>query len=235
MPNALILFAAGFGTRMGALTQTQPKPLIKVAGRALLDHALDLAAPLALGPVVVNTHYLGEKIAAHLANRPEVQISHEAPDILETGGGLRQALPLLGPGPVFAMNTDAIWRGPNPLLLARHHWNPDKMDALLVMLPRQNAIGHTGQGDFLANDAGQLQRGPGLVYSGVQIINPVGISDIADAAFSLNILWDQMIARGRLFGVTYGGEWCDVGSPSGIAQAEALLAQQPHATGGGDD
>lgn len=229
MPNALILFAAGFGTRMGALTQSQPKPLIKVGGRALLDHALDLVAPLGLGRVVVNTHYLGSQIAAHLANRPEVQISHEAPDILETGGGLRQALPLLGPGPVFTMNTDAIWRGPNPLMLARQHWNPDKMDALLVLLPRQNAIGHTGAGDFLADGAGQLRRGPGLVYSGVQIINPVGISDIAEPAFSLNLLWDQMIARGRLFGITYGGEWCDVGRPEGIAQAEALLAPPAHA------
>ena len=229
MPNALILFAAGFGTRMGALTQSQPKPLIKVGGRALLDHALDLAAPLGLGRVVVNTHYLGSQIAAHLANRPEVQISHEAPDILETGGGLRQALPLLGPGPVFTMNTDAIWRGPNPLTLARQHWNPDKMDALLVLLPRQNAIGHTGVGDFLADGACQLRRGPGLVYSGVQIINPVGISDIAEPAFSLNLLWDQMIARGRLFGITYGGKWCDVGRPEGIAQAEALLAPPAHA------
>lgn len=220
-PTSVMLFAAGFGTRMGVLTRDRPKPLIPVAGRALLDHALDLVADAGLRPVV-NTHYLGEQIACHLAGR-DVAISHEDPDILETGGGLRHALPLLGDGPVFTLNTDAVWDGPNPLTLLRDAWDGARMDALLVTIPAENAIGHPGTGDFLADAQGRLKRGPGQIYVGAQIIRTEMLAGIPDHAFSLNQVWDRMLAAGRVYGLSYPGRWCDVGRPEGIALAEAMI------------
>ena len=190
-PEAAMLFAAGFGTRMAPLTDTRPKPLIKVAGRALLDHALDLCDGVPLARRVVNTHYRAEQIAAHLKGR-DVMLSHESPDILDTGGGLRHALPLLGSGPVYTLNSDAIWTGPNPMAELRQAWDPARMDALLVCVPPERAIGHKGAGDFVQTEDGRLTRGRGLIYGGIQIVNPAGLSDIPDAAFSLNLLWNQI-------------------------------------------
>lgn len=221
-PDAVMIFAAGFGTRMGALTKARPKPLVQVAGAALIDHALDLVAPLGLARVVANTHYLADQMQAHLAPKG-VAISHEEGTILETGGGLRRALPLLGNGPVFTMNSDAIWCGPNPLALALEAWEPDRMDALLVTIPPENAIGHSGAGDFLADDQGRLTRGAGEVYGGVQILKTEGLHEVTEEAFSLNLLWDQMQTQGRLFGLSYPGTWCDVGRPEGIALAEEMI------------
>ena len=218
----VMLFAAGFGTRMGALTQSRPKPLVEVAGKALLDHALTLVAEAGGGRTVVNTHYLGGQIADHLTGR-DVAISHEAPDILDTGGGLRNALPLLGQETVITLNTDAVWAGPNPLTQLDAAWDPDRMDALLLCLPKETALGHKGEGDFIATADGPAQRGPGLVYSGVQIIKTGGLWDIAEDAFSLNVLWSDMIARERLFILPYAGHWCDVGHPAGITLAEEML------------
>ena len=219
-----MLFAAGFGTRMGALTAERPKPLIAVAGKPLIDHALDLVEPLGLARVVANLHYKPEPLIAHLDGRG-ILFSHETPDILETGGGLRHALPLLGRGPVFTMNTDAVWRGPNPLTLLAEAWNPDRMDALLICVPRPNALGHTGKGDFLLGGDGRLSRGPGHVYGGVQIVKTDRLHDIDQTAFSLNLLWNGMASEHRLFGVEYPGLWCDVGRPEGIALAENMLEQ----------
>ncbi len=221
MPDSIMLFAAGFGTRMGALTADRPKPLIPVGGRALIDHALDIAA--AHGPLrrVVNTHYRADQIAAHLADRG-VSLSREHPEILDTGGGLRAALPLLGPQPVFTLNTDAVWSGPNPLDLLAQAWDPARMDALLLCVSPEQALGRTGVGDFHLSD-GRLTRGGDLVYTGAQILRTDGLSDIPDPVFSLNLLWNGMQARGRLYGVTYPGRWCDVGHPEGIALAETLL------------
>lgn len=217
-----MMFAAGFGTRMGALTADRPKPLIKVAGKPLIDHALNLVDEFGADRTVVNLHYRPEMLEDYLADRV-LQFSREEPDILETGGGLRQALPMLGEGPVFTMNTDAVWRGPNPLSLLAQAWNPDIMDALLLCIPPENAIGHNGDGDFHLSDEGSLRRGAGLIYSGVQIIKPEGVHDIPETSFSLNLLWDQMLESGRLHGLAYTGQWCDVGHPEGIAQAEAML------------
>lgn len=217
-----MLFAAGFGTRMGALTADRPKPLVSVAGKPLIDHALDLIAPLDLR-TVVNTHYKAEMIAAHLAGR-EITISDESAAILETGGGLKNALPLLGDGPVFTMNTDAVWHGPNPLPLLQKAWMPDDMDALLLCVPLQNAVGRTDTGDFTLGKDGALNRGPGHVYTGVQIIKTDLLDEITETAFSLNLLWDKMHARGRLKGLNYPGRWADVGTPDGIALAEAMGA-----------
>ena len=217
-----MLFAAGFGTRMGPLTATQPKPMIKVAGQPLIDHALDLIKPLKPARIVANLHYKPDVLAAHLSAN-DVALSLEEPEILETGGGLRAALPLLGNGPVFTLNTDAVWGGPNPLNLLAHAWQPDHMDALLMCIPQDRAIGHSGKGDFIAGATGRATRGPGLIYCGAQIIKTGGLAAIEQAAFSLNLLWDQMLAQNRLYCLEFPGKWCDVGKPDSIPLAEALL------------
>ena len=217
-----MLFAAGFGTRMGALTADRPKPMIPVAGRPLVDHALGLVESLVPSRVVVNLHYKPEPLIAHLSGR-NIAFSLETPDILDTGGGLRQALPKLGEGPVFTMNTDAVWRGPNPLQLLAKTWDPDRMDALLICVSANNAVGHLGKGDFLIAPDGRITRGPGHVYGGVQIVKTDGLAGIKAKAFSLNLLWDRMAKDGRLFCLNYPGKWCDVGHPDGITLAEEML------------
>ncbi|MCP4205777.1 MAG: nucleotidyltransferase family protein [Shimia sp.] len=221
-PDAVMLFAAGFGTRMGDLTQNTPKPLLKVGGKTLLDRTLDLVQAVSPVRTVANAHYLHQQVVDHLKDTP-VHVVVEEPEILETGGGLRNALPLLENGPVFTSNTDAVWCGPNPFQLLLEAWQPEKMDALLLCLPRENAIGHKGKGDFLLSETGQISRGPGIVYSGIQILKTEGLHDISDTAFSLNLLWDQMHKSDRLYGLTYPGKWCDVGSPEGITLAEEML------------
>jgi MurNAc alpha-1-phosphate uridylyltransferase len=221
IPRALMLFAAGYGTRMAPLTDNRPKPLIPVGGRALIDHALDQAAAVAPDRVVVNLHYLPDMLRSHLAGR-NIRFSPEQ-TLLETGGGLRHALPLLGGGPVFALNTDTVWTGPSPLAQLADAWDPDRMDALLLLATRAGATGHTGPGDFHMDGAGRLTRGAHLIYTGAQILQTDRLAEIAEPAFSLNRLWDRMQADGRLFGLMHRGGWCDVGRPASIALAEDLL------------
>jgi MurNAc alpha-1-phosphate uridylyltransferase len=221
-PQAVMLFAAGFGTRMAPLTNNRPKPMIPVAGRPLIDHALDLVRGYNPATIVANVHYKPQPLIDHLKGS-NVLITHETPEILDTGGGLRAALSHLGNEPVFTMNTDAVWSGPNPLQQLAAAWDPARMDALLLCLPRENAIGHDGPGDFIQGYDGRAKRGPGLVYSGLQILKTDMLHDIPETAFSLNKLWDQMLAKGRLFTATYPGRWCDVGRPDGIVLAETFL------------
>jgi N-acetyl-alpha-D-muramate 1-phosphate uridylyltransferase len=225
-----MLFAAGFGTRMGVLTADRPKPLIPVAGRALIDHALDVATEAGVGRVVVNTHYRADQMAAHLEGRG-VALSHEAAEILETGGGLKAALPLLGAGPVAVLNSDGIFTGTNPLATLARAWDPSRMEALLLVLPLKRTRAHGPKGDFRLDREGRLSRGAGgedHVYIGAQIINPARVRAYPDRVFSLNRVWDQMIAAGTAFGVLHQGGWCDVGTPEGIAEAEALLHHARH-------
>lgn len=220
-----MLMAAGFGSRMGALTATRPKPLIKVAGRALIDHALAVADEAGIARRVVNTHYLGDQIVAHLTGR-DVAISGEPGQILETGGGLRKALPLLGTNPVLVLNTDGIWTGANPLTALMRAWDGDVMDGLLLVLAGEQA-GRTTPDDFVMATDGRLSRARGAsghVYVSAQLLRTDDLADIPDAVFSLNRVWDRMIERGRLFGLVHHGRWCDVGRPEGIAEAEAMLA-----------
>ncbi|WP_299563309.1 nucleotidyltransferase family protein [uncultured Sulfitobacter sp.] len=218
------MFAAGFGTRMLHLTADRPKPMVEVAGRPLIGHALNLAAETDPPIIVANLHYLPEQLEAYLQPRG-VKTLRETPNILDTGGGLRNALSLLGTNPVMTMNTDAIWSGPNPLALLHAAWRPDRMDALLMGVPVARALEHDGQGDFSIAQDGRLRRGPGLVYGGVQIIKTALLHEIAERSFSLNLIWDKMLAKGSLFGLSYPGRWCDVGHPGGIATAEELIAQ----------
>lgn len=217
-----MLFAAGFGTRMKHLTADRPKPMVEVGGRPLIDHALTLARDIDPPTIVANLHYRPDMLQAHLAPLG-VRTVTEMPDILETGGGLRNALPLLGGGPVITMNTDAIWQGPNPIQLLLEAWDPAKMDALLMGIPPEKALEHAGTGDFEIGQTGQLSRGPGVIYGGVQIIKTDLLAGIETPAFSLNLIWDIMLSKRTIYGLRYPGRWCDVGHPGGIKTAEELL------------
>jgi MurNAc alpha-1-phosphate uridylyltransferase len=218
----VMIFGAGFGTRMRELTADKPKPLINVAGRALIDYALDIAGGR---QVVVNTHYHANQMQSHLAHHTNVEISHEHPDILETGGGLRLAMPLLKTNPVITLNSDAVWSGTNPLDLLEAAWEPKKMDALLLLIPLERTVGFTRGGDFAVTASGRLSRDKaGMIYTGAQIVKTDQLTSIPEASFSLNKLWDQMHIDDRLFGLEYPGHWADVGSPEGIPLAEKLLA-----------
>lgn len=215
-----MIFAAGFGTRMGTLGLDRPKALIPLAGRPLLDHALDIAR-VETDRIVVNTHYRSDMVRAHL-DGSDVQISHEDETVLETGGGLRAARALLCEDPVFTLNPDAAWRGPNPLSVLRAAWRSD-MEALLLVVPQDRAVGHKGQGDFGLGRDGRLTRGGALIYTGAQMLRTDRLDAVEDPAFSLNRIWDLMAAEGGLYGLTYPGRWCDVGYPEAIPLAEAML------------
>lgn len=222
VPNAMMLFAAGLGTRMAPLTDHRPKPLIEVGGETLLDRALRLGRQGGAARIVVNTHYLGAQIADHLAGG-DVVLSDESDALLDTGGGLRKALPLLGAGPVITLNPDAVWSGPNPVSALRAAWDGTRMDALLMLVPPGSALGRQGGGDFSVDARGRIARGGDHIYGGAQIIRSDRLVEIDEAAFSLNRLWDLLIAGGRAFAITYPGRWCDVGRPDCIPLAEDML------------
>ncbi|MEM8553304.1 MAG: nucleotidyltransferase family protein [Pseudomonadota bacterium] len=223
-PNALMLFAAGFGTRMRPLTNTTPKPLISVAGRPLLDHALEQIGALRISTRVVNTHHLADQMAVAASER-RLSVSHETPDVLETGGGLRAAMPVLGePEAVFTMNTDAVWTGPPALETLAEAWDPYQMDGLLLLVPPDRAVGHALKSGFTMDGFGRLRRSPTLAFTGAQILKTAPVMAETAPAFSLNRTWDRLLPTGRLFGVIHPGFWCDVGRPEGIAEAEVMVA-----------
>lgn len=218
--TAAMIFTAGFGTRMGALTRETPKPMLPLAGRPMVDHAIGLLRGAGVERIVANTHYLPDRIEPHLTGRG-VQVLHEDP-ILETGGGLRAALPVLGTAPVITMNPDAAWLGPNPVRFLRDTWSED-MRALLVLVPLANAIATSSSGDF-SLEQGKIRRTGPWVYSGLQMLKTDRLAEIEGDAFSLNAYWDLLASDGALHGVAYPGTWCDIGHPEGLAEAERLLA-----------
>jgi MurNAc alpha-1-phosphate uridylyltransferase len=229
-PAAVMIFAAGLGTRMGELTRDRPKPLIPVGGRALIDHALALVREAGTPRIVVNTHAHPELMRAHLGRTaPDALVSHE-PRLLETGGGLKRALPLLGPGPVLTLNADMVWSGPNPLVALAAAWEPGD-GALLMLVPRAAAVGHGGAGDFFLDPATRrLTRRGGaptadFVYAGAGVLDAAALDAFPDGAFSLNAVWDRLGADGRLRGIVHPSGWVDVGRPECIALAEAELAR----------
>lgn len=224
MTLPVLMFAAGFGTRMGALTRERPKPLIEVAGRPLIDHALDLVQGIGATQIVANAHYKAGMLAAHLEPRG-VAISQEMPDILETGGGLKAALPLLGADTVITLNTDAIWKGPNPLAQLLAQWDPARMDALLICVPVARTVGREKGGDFCLDAEGRISRSGDYIYGGAQVIATAEVAAHEGRVFSMNEVWDRIAARGRLLGAVYPGRWCDVGHPEGIRIAENLLSE----------
>lgn len=224
-----MVLAAGRGTRMGALTAATPKPLLLVAGKALIDHTLDHLVAAGAERAVVNLHYLGPQIRTHLIGRkaPEIIFSEEE-ELLETGGGVVKALPLLGAGAFFTMNADAIWTGAAPLDALGAAWDGARMSALLHLVPREAAIGYTRQGDFFIAEDGRLTRRGAApvapyVFTGAQIIIPEAFADAPSGAFSTNLVWSRLIGEGRLFGVVHDGAWVDVGTPEGLLLAEEAL------------
>ncbi len=229
-----MVLAAGLGLRMRPITERMPKPLVMVAGRCLLDRALDHYADAGLTRAVVNTHYLADQIAAHVAARtqPAIALSHE-PALLETGGGVLNALPLLGSGPFFVANSDALWlNGPIPALtrLARA-WNGAAMDALLLLSVIPGTLGYEGRGDFTMDGVGRLRRrvergiAP-FLFTGVQILHPRLFAGEAPGKWSLNRVYDKALAAERLYGLRHDGAWYHVGDPAGLAAVEARLRSE---------
>lgn len=233
VPQAGMVLAAGLGKRMRPLTATRPKPLVAVAGITLLDRALDHLAAAGVARAVVNVHYFAEQVEAHLATRtaPKVVVSDERAELLETGGGVAKALPLLDADPFYVINSDNLWvdGSIDTLRLLAQRWDADTMDALLLMVPLARASGYDGRGDFTMNPVGQLRRrvegrvAP-YVFSGVQLLAKRLFDGEAATAFSLNRLYDKALAQGRLFGVVHGGLWFHVGTPAAVGATETLLA-----------
>lgn len=227
MPEAAMIFAAGFGTRMRPLTEDRPKPLVSLSGRPMIDRAIDLARDAGARTVVANLHYKADMLRDHL-DGSGIALVEERPDILDTGGGLRNALPHLGSGPVWTLNPDAVWQGPNPLRLAVERWDPARMDALLVCVPPDRARGRQGGGDFSVAVDGRVSRGGEAIYGGAAIVATDRLAEIEECVFSLNRLWDLLIADGRCFACLYPGQWCDVGHPAALPLAEEMLKGPTH-------
>lgn len=234
VPGHAMVLAAGLGLRMRPLTQTTPKPLLEVGGETMLDHALDRLEDAGVSDVVVNTHWLPEKIETHLEGRkhPRIAISRED-KLLETGGGVTKALPLLGDAPFFVVNADIVWRdGTVPALrrLARA-WDGECMDALLLLAATVRSTGYDGCGDFLMDPSGGLMRRPEravapFVFTGVQMVHPRLFADAPGGAFSMNILYDRALEAGRLSGIAHDGDWYHVGTPDAIGEADAEILER---------
>jgi MurNAc alpha-1-phosphate uridylyltransferase len=233
MPKTAMVLAAGHGKRMRPISATTPKPLVKVAGRALIDHCLDGLAEAGIETAVVNVHYIADLVEAHLARRtrPRIVVSDERDLVLETGGGVAKALPLLGAGPFLVRNADSFWlegvRG-NLHWLATA-WDEARMDGLLLLAPTVRAIGYVGPGDFLLDANGRLARRPErlvapFVYAGAAILHPRLFADAPDGSFSLNLLFDRAIEAERLYGVRLDGLWINVETPRSVAVAEGAIA-----------
>lgn len=231
-PQMAMVLAAGLGKRMRPITDTMPKPLVKVAGKALLDWGLDSLAAAGVARAVVNVHYFPEQIVAHLDHRarPETVISDESDGLLDSAGGIVKALPLLGQKPFYIVNADTFWIDagtPNLKRLALA-WDESRMDILLMLADPASATGHSGSTDFLLNPDGTLARAAGdpsgLIYAGAAILHPRIFAEATAMPHSLNLYFDRAIAAGRLHGLAMEGRWITVGTPDALAPAEAAVA-----------
>ena len=227
-----MVMAAGKGTRMRPLTDTMPKPMVPFMGRPLIDHVLDRLADAGIEEVIVNTHHFADLLEAHLASRhhPRIILSDERSQLLDTGGGAKKALPLLGDDPVITFNSDSVWTegtGHN-LRDLMDAFDPARMDALLMIADTATTIGFVGRGDFNMDGQGALTRRGAdetvpHMFAGVQIIKPSLFADGPEGAFSTNLVWDKLIAKGRLFGHRMQGVWMHVGTPEDLLSAEAHM------------
>jgi MurNAc alpha-1-phosphate uridylyltransferase len=233
MPHSAMILSAGLGLRMRPLTDTKPKPLIEVAGKTLLDYNLECLTRVGIQQIVVNIHHLGKQIRdfVNANNYGHVKISDETERLLDSGGGIKNALPHLGSNPFFIMNADSFFiDGPqNNLRRLADFFYPENMDALLLLAGGLQMTGYDGLGDFFMDAEGHLTRrvervvAP-FVYTGVGLITPSLFDDTPDGPFSLNLLFNRAIEKGRLFGLRLDGEWLHVGTPDTIAEAESQLA-----------
>lgn len=233
VPSSAMVLAAGLGKRMRPLTATRPKPLIEVAGRTLLDRALDHLVTAGVGRAVVNTHYFADQIDAHVRGRRDIDIrlSDERGELLETGGGVTKALPLLDADPFYVINSDNLYvdGSVDTLKLLAQRWDPDAMDALLLLVPLARASGYEGRGDFHMDAAGHIRRrvehrvAP-YVYSGIQLLSKRLFEAQPVEPFSMWRVWDPLLASKRLYGIVHSGLWFHVGTPAAVTETEALLA-----------
>lgn len=231
--DTAMVMAAGLGKRMRPLTATQPKPMVRVAGKPLIDHSLDRLAEAGVAKAVVNVHYMPEPLIAHLAlrDRPSVTVSDERDLLLETGGGMVKAHRAdLLPDPFFCLNSDNIWLdGPqNAFADLSARWNPDEMDALLLVVSHARAVNFRGAGDFHMDAVGRLsRRKPGriapFIYTGIQIVSHRLLHDAPDGPFGTMTLWERAMQKGRLFGTSFTGLWFEVGTPQAIKPTEEAL------------
>jgi MurNAc alpha-1-phosphate uridylyltransferase len=232
-PVTAMVLAAGLGKRMRPITDTMPKPLVRVAGKTLLDWGLDSLAEAGVSRAIVNVHYFPEQIVAHVAGRamPEVAISDESAELLDSGGGIAKALPLLGRAPFFIINADTFWidRSGSNLERLALAWDPSRMDILLMLANLQSTTGHNGGSDFLRAADGRLSRSAGaaegLIYAGAAILHPRIFDGAPAGAHSLNLHFDSAITAGRLFGIEMDGRWITVGTPDAIPLAEAAVTR----------
>jgi MurNAc alpha-1-phosphate uridylyltransferase len=226
-----MIMAAGLGTRMRPLTETMPKPLVQVVGKPLIDYALDFLSASGISEIVVNSHYFAEILEEHLQSHhlaKKITISRED-EVLETGGGIKKALPILGNSPFFVLNADVICIDGAPPALAHlaQNFDTEKMDAILLLHEVEKAVGYSGKGDFFINDNGTLRRraenetAP-YVFTGIQIIHPRLFVGAPDGKFSLNELYNRDL--NRIGAIIHAGDWLHVGSPSELAEAENYLS-----------
>jgi MurNAc alpha-1-phosphate uridylyltransferase len=234
LPRTAMVLAAGLGTRMRPLTDDRPKALVEVAGRTLIDHVLDRLAEAGVERAVVNVHYFADRLERHLAarSRPQILVSDERGELLETGGGLKKARPLLGDDPVLVANIDSVWiEAAEPALVALGRaWDPARMDAALLLARMERSTGFDAPGDFFLQPDGRLVfRGDSpaapFAFMGVHITKPQLVDAEPDAAFSLSRIWRRLAAEGRLHGVVFEGRWMHVGDPGARDEAEAQLGQ----------
>lgn len=230
--DVAMVLSAGLGTRMRPLTADRPKPMVHVAGKVMIDHCLDKLAEAGVARAVVNVHYLPDVLIEHLATRtaPEIAISDERELLLETGGGMVHALPLLRSDPFFALNSDNLWLdGPgNVFAQLSTAWDPERMDALLLVVPHARASNYTGKGDFHLDPHGRITRRRSgriapFIYSGIQLVSHRLLHDAPEGPFGTMVLWQRAIDEGRLYGVTHLGHWFEVGTPQAIGPTEAAL------------
>lgn len=232
-PKAAMVLAAGRGVRMRPLTETTPKPMVQLAGRPLIDHVLDRLARAGIETAVVNVHHHADQIENHLKRRarPRIIISNERNALLDTGGGIKKALAALGDEPFLVHNSDSLWIegiGANLDRLAAM-FDADRMDSLLLVALGLTSLGYEGRGDFVMAPSGRLSRRPPretapFAFTGVSIAHPRLFENTPDGPFSLNLVWDRAIERGRLFGMRLDGLWMHVGTPKALADAERLLS-----------
>ncbi|MCB1380671.1 MAG: nucleotidyltransferase family protein [Alphaproteobacteria bacterium] len=227
-----MVLAAGLGTRMRPLTDTCPKPLIKVAGKPLIEYGFDRLHAAGVRRAIVNVHHLPTQIEewARKQRGIEILISDERTELLDTGGGVARALPRLGDAPFFVLNSDSFWIDIGTPALSRliSAWDDSKMDCLLLLCPISQTIGYDGLGDFVIEPGGMIARRDGstcdgLAYAGSYLVAPRLFLEAPAGKFSMNVLWDRAIARNRLFGLTHWGKWFHVGTPDAIPSAERAL------------
>lgn len=222
MPHDVLLLAAGFGTRMGDLTAQTPKPLVALNGRPMIDHIVSFADDAALS-ISVNAHFLSHQVIQHFATRPDVHVFVEEPEILDTGGGVKNAARQLGAEQLFTCNTDGIFLGPNPFTLFPDNFSSG-VEALLLVAPMRNVVAHSGGGDFVQTDTGDLEFGKGeFVFTGLQMIRTNRFLASPSDVFSTKEVWSKMIGQKALFPVIYPGQWVDAGHPEGLREAANRL------------